>query len=149
LYLVAACACCAPRGSGTPPGAASGQAAAANESADEFVTRVNGELTARAQEAQAAGFTLDVFITPDTQLLNARANDRYLAYLSKAVAEARRYDTQNSRRRLHARFMKLRLNVAAPAPDDARKPRAPHAARGAARSQIRRGQVLSDRTRLL
>ena len=117
---------CAPRHSvppaPTPPGAA------AKESADEFVARVNGELTARAQEAQAAGFTLDTFITPDTQLLNARANDRYLAYLSKAVAEAKRYDTQ-------------RLSPATA--------RAPHAARGAARSQIRRGQVLSDRTRLL
>ena len=112
---------CAPRGSGTPPGAASGQAAAANESADEFVTRVNGELTARAQEAQAAGFTLDVFITPDTQLLNARANDRYLAYLSKAVAEARRYDTQKLSPATARALMKLRLNVAAPAPDDARK----------------------------
>ena len=112
---------CAPRGSRTPPGAASGQAAAANESADEFVTRVNGELTARAQEAQAAGFTLDVFITPDTQLLNARANDRYLAYLSKAVAEARRYDTQKLSPATARALMKLRLNVAAPAPDDARK----------------------------
>ena len=120
LCLVLLCGC-APRGSGTPPGAASGQAAAANESADEFVTRVNGELTARAQEAQAAGFTLDVFITPDTQLLNARANDRYLAYLSKAVAEARRYDTQKLSPATARALMKLRLNVAAPAPDDARK----------------------------
>ncbi len=112
---------CAPRGSGTPAGAASGPAAAANESADEFVTRVNGELTARAQEAQAAGFTLDVFITPDTQLLNARANDRYLAYLSKAVAEAKRYDTQKLSPATARALMKLRLNVAAPAPDDAQK----------------------------
>jgi peptidyl-dipeptidase A len=120
LCLVLLCGC-APRGSGTAPGAASGQAAAANESADEFVTRVNGELTARAQEAQAAGFTLDVFITPDTQLLNARANDRYLAYLSKAVAEARRYDTQKLSPATARALMKLRLNVAAPAPDDARK----------------------------
>ncbi len=120
LCLVLLCGC-APRGSGTPPGAASGQAAAANESADEFVTRVNGELTARAQEAQAAGFTLDVFITPDTQLLNARANDRYLAYLSKAVAEAKRYGTQRLSPATARALMKLRLNVAAPAPDDAQK----------------------------
>ena len=120
LCLALLCGC-APRASGTPPGAASGQAAAANESADEFVTRVNGELTARAQEAQAAGFTLDVFITPDTQLLNARANDRYLAYLSKAVTEAKRYDTQKLSPATARALMKLRLNVAAPAPDDARK----------------------------
>ena len=120
LYLVLLCGC-APRGSGAPPGAASGQAAAANQSADEFVARVNGELTARAQEAQAAGFTLDTFITPDTQLLNARANDRYLAYLSKAVAEAKRYDTRKLSPATARALMKLRLNVAAPAPDDAQK----------------------------
>src|SRR6202163_2602309 len=112
---------CAPRGSGTPPGAASGQAAAANESADEFVTRVNGELTALAQEAQAAGFTLDTFITPDTQLLNARANDRYLAFLSTAIAEAKRYDGQKLSPATARALMKLRLNVAAPAPNDAHK----------------------------
>jgi len=120
LYLVLLCGC-APRGSGAPAGAASGQAAAANQSADEFVARVNGELTARAQEAQAAGFTLDTFITPDTQLLNARANDRYLAYLSKAVAEAKRYDGQKLSPATARALIKLRLNVAAPAPDDAQK----------------------------
>ena len=112
---------CAPRGSGTPPGAPPGPAAAANESAEQFITRVNGALTALAQEAQAAGFTLDTFITPDTQLLNAKANDRYLAYLSKAVAEAKRYDTQQLAPATARALMKLRLNVAAPAPDDAHK----------------------------
>jgi peptidyl-dipeptidase A len=98
----------------------SGRAGAA-QSADEFVARVNGELAALSQEAQAAGFTLDTFITPDTQLLNAKANDRYLAYLSKAVAEARRYDTHELSPASARALMKLRLNVAAPAPDDAHK----------------------------
>jgi len=59
---------CAPRGSGTPPGAASGQAAAANESADEFVTRVNAELAARAQEAQAAGMRARQALEESAQL---------------------------------------------------------------------------------
>ena len=110
---------CAPRQSAppapTPPGAA------AKESADEFVARVNRELNALAQEAQAAGYTLDTYITTDTQLLNARANDRYLAYLSKAVAEAKRYDGQELSPATRRALMKLRLNVAAPAPDDAAK----------------------------
>jgi peptidyl-dipeptidase A len=74
-----------------------------------------------AEEGQAAGFTLDTYITTDTQLLNARANDRYLAYLSKAVAEARRYDGQELSPVTKRALMKLRLNVAAPAPDDAVK----------------------------
>src|SRR5205807_1013654 len=95
--------------------------AAATESADEFVARVNRELNALAQEAQAAGYTLDTYITTDTQLLNARANDRYLAYLSKAVAEAKRYDGQELSPATRRALMKLRLNVAAPAPDDAAK----------------------------
>ncbi|HEY0768164.1 MAG TPA: M2 family metallopeptidase [Steroidobacteraceae bacterium] len=118
LLLLSACA---PRESGTPAGAASLKAAAANESADQFLTRVNGEFTELAREAQAAGFTLDTFITPDTQLMNAKANDRYLAYLSKAVAEAKRYDGQKLSPATARALMKLRLNVAAPAPDDAQK----------------------------
>ena len=114
---------CAPRGSPTPPAPAStaSTAAAAPESADEFVARVNRELTALAQEAQAADFTQETFITTDTQLLNARANDRYLAYLSRAVAQARRYDGQQLSPATARALLKLRLNVAAPAPDDPAK----------------------------
>ena len=108
---------CAPRESATPAGG-TGPAAAAAESADAFVARLNRELTALAEEAQAAGFTQDTFITIDTQLLNARASDRYLAYLSKAVAAARRYDGQALSASTARALMKLRLNVAAPAPDD-------------------------------
>jgi peptidyl-dipeptidase A len=111
---------CAPRGSPTPPAPAS-TAAAAPESADEFVARVNRELTGLAQEAQAADFTQETFITTDTQLLNARANDRYLAYLSRAVAQARRYDGQQLSPATARALLKLRLNVAAPAPDDPAK----------------------------
>jgi len=114
---------CAPRGSPTPPAPAStaSTAVAAPESADEFVARVNRELTALAQEAQAADFTQETFITTDTQLLNARANDRYLAYLSRAVAQARRYDGQQLSPATARALLKLRLNVAAPAPDDPAK----------------------------
>jgi len=68
--------------------------ATAAESADEFAARVNKELGALALEVAAAGFTQDTFITVDTQLLNARANDRYLAYLSHALEESKRYDGQ-------------------------------------------------------
>jgi peptidyl-dipeptidase A len=118
LCLTMLCAC-APRESTTPsPPAANSPAP---ESADQFVARVNRELTALSDEAQAAAFTQDTFITRDTQLLNARANERYLAYLSKAVAQAKRYDGQKLSPPTARALMKLRLNVAAPAPDDAAK----------------------------
>ena len=118
---------CEPQGAGAP---AAGSAAttrsapaegAASETADEFVARVNRELTVLAQEAQAAGFTQDTYITPDTELLNARATERYLAYLSRAVAEAQRYDGLPLEPATARALMKLRLNVAAPAPDDPEK----------------------------
>jgi peptidyl-dipeptidase A len=104
-----------------PPAPAAPAAASASESADAFVARVNAELTALAQETQAAGFTMDTFINTDTQLLNAKANDRYLAYLSKAVAESKRYDGQQLSPATARALLKLRLNVAAPAPDDREK----------------------------
>jgi peptidyl-dipeptidase A len=113
LWLLGGCT-----GASEPPAAPAARAVEASESADEFVARVNRDLAALAQEAQAAGFTQDTFITADTQLLNARANDRYLAYLSKAVAEAKRYDGQSLSASTARALLRLRLNVAAPAPDD-------------------------------
>ena len=74
---------CRPQRVPPPAVAARGPA----ESADQFVARINRELTVLSQEVQAAGYTQDTFITVDTQLLNARSNDRYLGYLSRAVAE--------------------------------------------------------------
>ena len=118
---------CEPQGAGAPAGGSAATAGsapaagAASETADEFVARVNRELTVLAQEAQAAGFTQDTYITPDTELLNARATERYLAYLSRAVAEAQRYDGQPLEPATARALMKLRLNVAAPAPDDPEK----------------------------
>jgi len=64
--------------------------------------------------------------------------------LSKAVTEAKRYDTQKTLAGDSRALMKLRLNVAAPAPDDARK-RARLTSSRRSSKPIRRGQVLSDR----
>src|SRR5829696_5626294 len=55
-----------------------------SESADEFVARVNSELSALGSETQIAGFTQATYINPDTEILSAKANDRYLAYVSHA-----------------------------------------------------------------
>ncbi len=108
---------CAPRQEAAPAGAAG----PASESADAFVARVNADLTALSQEANASGFTLETFITADTQLMNAKNTERYLAYLNKAVEQARRYDHEKLSPATARALMKLRLNVAAPAPNDEHK----------------------------
>lgn len=96
-------------------------AIASAETADEFVARLNREFADVAIELNAAGWTQATYINVDTQLLNARATERWLAAFGKAVQEARAFDGQPmspaSRRSLHL----LKLGVAAPAPDDPAK----------------------------
>ena len=105
---------CAPQGAAPPA-----VNVAPAESADEFVVRVNKELAALNDENSAAGWTESTYITVDTQLLSAKANERYLAYLNQALEQSRRFDGQKLSPATARALMKLRLNVPAPAPADA------------------------------
>src|SRR5579862_3017320 len=109
---------CAPQGASPP--ATTGTAAPA-ESADQFVARVNKELEALALEQGAAGWVQQTYITHDTELLESRAQDRYLAYLTQALKEAKRFEGQQLSPATERALMKLRLNSPAPAPDDPAK----------------------------
>lgn len=88
------------------------------ESADEFVDRLNRELTELHIDSAQAGWTQATYITPDTQAMNARAQDRFLAYFNSAVEQAKAYEgvpmSAASRRALEL----LRLGVSSPAPND-------------------------------
>ena len=66
-------------------------ALASAETADEFVARINKEFADIALEVNAAGWTQATYINVDTQLLNARAFERYLEVFSRAVMR----DTSN------------------------------------------------------
>jgi peptidyl-dipeptidase A len=88
------------------------------ETGDEFVARLNTEMGALGDELNAAGWVQATYITADTQLLSARANERFLAYFSKAVAEARQYDGQKLSEPSARAIQLLKLGVPAPAPDD-------------------------------
>jgi len=110
--LALLCSCAQPA---VPPAAA----AAAPESAAQFVARVNQDLTRLNEELEAAGWTQATYITVDTQLLESKANERYLAYLNQAVEESRRFDGQKPDPATARALLKLRLNVSAPAPRDA------------------------------
>src|SRR5215208_1840549 len=92
-----------------------------SESADEFVARVNSELSALGSETQIAGFTQATYINPDTEILSAKANDRYLAYVSHAAEESKRYEGQQLLPATARSITLLKLNVAAPAPSDPAK----------------------------
>jgi peptidyl-dipeptidase A len=91
------------------------------ETADEFVTRLNREFADYGLELNAAGWTQATYINGDTQLLNARTNERFLAAFSKAVADAKRFEGQPMSPASKRTIDLLKLGVSAPAPDDATK----------------------------
>lgn len=98
-----------------------GKPAGQSEDAAAFVARLNSEMGTLSDELNAAGWVQATYITPDTQLLTARANERYLAYFSKAVAEARRHEQAPKDEATARALSLLKLGVAAPAPDDTAK----------------------------
>lgn len=91
------------------------------ETAEAFVERINREMAEQGRELSAAAFTYATYINPDTEFLNAKANDRYLEYFTHAVEQAKAYEGEKldpaSARALHL----LKLGVAAPAPKDPEK----------------------------
>ena len=96
------------------------------ETADEFIARVNSEMLEIAKELNAAQWVQQTYITDDTQLLSAKANERYLEYFSHAVEQAKLFDPKQISNPDTARAMELlKLGVAAsiyaPAPSDTAK----------------------------
>src|SRR5687767_15169045 len=91
------------------------------ETADEFVARVNRELTELGAETQVASFTQATYITPDTEMLSAKANDRYLAYVSQAAEQAERYEGEKLSPATARSIALLKISVSAPAPRDPAK----------------------------
>jgi peptidyl-dipeptidase A len=94
---------------------------AAPETGDEFVARLNKEFADIALELNAAGWTQATYITVDTQLLSARANERFLAAFSKAVEDSRQFDGKPMSAASRRAIDLLRQGVSAPAPDDPAK----------------------------
>ena len=88
------------------------------ETADEFVARTNRELTELALEGNAAGWTQATYINVDTQLINAKATERFLEYLGKAVEDAKKFEGKPMSPASKRALKLLKFNVSAPAPDD-------------------------------
>jgi peptidyl-dipeptidase A len=88
------------------------------EEAAAFVDRLNKDFRRIGDESAAAGWVQATYITEDTQLLNARATERYLELVSRAVKESRRFDGVKMDEATARTLERLRLGVSAPAPDD-------------------------------
>ena len=96
-------------------------AIASAETADQFVARTNKEFADIWLEGNAAGWTQATYINVDTQLLNARATERWLAAFGKAVQDSRAFDGTPMSPASQRAIKLMRLGVSAPAPDDPAK----------------------------
>jgi peptidyl-dipeptidase A len=95
--------------------------APSTETADQFVERLNRQSAELALEVNAAGWTQATYINVDTQLLSARATERWLEFFSRSVEEAKTFEGKPMSPATRRSLDLLKLGVAAPAPDDPAK----------------------------
>lgn len=102
-------------------GLAGMQTGATDEGAREFIARINTELAELRLEVAAASWVQATYITPDTNFLAARANEKLLAFNSRVIAESARYLGQELDTDTARQLALLRRGATLPAPGDAGK----------------------------
>jgi peptidyl-dipeptidase A len=112
--ILAAC------GPGEEPGA---EAGAETETAQEFVDRINAELTELARGIQAAAWVRATYITEDTAVLASLAKQQYAEWHSRAVAESLKFADGELDPKTERALMLLKLGTSEPAPSDPAKRR--------------------------
>ncbi len=91
------------------------QATAAD--AHAFVMQMNADYKAHYLEPNAAEWVAETYITGDTQMLTARANESWLKWLSSEVEQARRFENVRGIEPRDRRALELlKLQTAMPAP---------------------------------
>jgi len=93
----------------------------ADETADQFIARVNDEFRAMYAELSSAQWLSSTYINDDSQLLAAKANERWLTQLNGWIEQARKYEGQQMSAETARAIMLLKLMTAMPAPKDPAK----------------------------
>ena len=75
----------------TPPTTASGKPIPADETAEQFIARVNQEMRDVYVELSAAQWISSTYINDDSELLAAKANERWLTRLNGWIQQARNH----------------------------------------------------------
>lgn len=96
-------------------------AAPEGETADQFIARVNDEFKKMYPELTAAQWLSSTYINDDSQLLSAKANERYLGQLNAWIEQARKFEGQPMSPQTARAIRLLKLSTAMPAPKDPAK----------------------------
>ncbi|HRP34733.1 MAG TPA: M2 family metallopeptidase [Gammaproteobacteria bacterium] len=92
--------------------------AGTTETAEEFLARLNVEFTELRLEVAKAFWVQSTYITPDTGFLAAKANEKLLAFTSRAIAESTRFIGQDLDPDTARQLDLLRRGTTMPAPND-------------------------------
>ncbi|MCW5580089.1 MAG: M2 family metallopeptidase [Luteimonas sp.] len=96
-------------------------AAAKDETADQFIARVNAEMKAMYPELTAAQWLSSTYINDDSQLLAAKANEKFLSSLNAWIEQSKRFEGQQMSPETARAITLLKLGTAMPAPKDPEK----------------------------
>ena len=96
-------------------------AAPAGETADQFVARVNEEYRKIATELNSAQWLSNTYINSDSEMLAAKANERWLTQLNVWIEQAKRFDGQQLSPETSRAIKLIKLWTAMPAPKDPAK----------------------------
>ncbi|MFK3649886.1 M2 family metallopeptidase [Lysobacter enzymogenes] len=100
------------------PSATAPAAAPAGETADQFIARVNDEYKKMYPEMTAAQWLSSTYINDDSQLLSAKANERYLTQLNSWIEQSRKFEGQPMSPATARSIQLLKIGTAMPAPKD-------------------------------
>ena len=103
------------------PSANAPAAAPAGETADQFIARVNDEYKKMYPEMTAAQWLSSTYINDDSQLLSAKANERYLGQLNNWIEQSKKFEGQPMSPATARAIQLLKIGTAMPAPKDPAK----------------------------
>ncbi len=91
------------------------------ETVDEFIARANAELVELNRETGAANWVRQTYITDDTAIIAAAADEKYAAWHSNMVQQAKQYDGEELGAEARRALDLLKLGTELPTPSDAQK----------------------------
>lgn len=106
-----------------PDGATTGgeTPAKADADADAFVARINAEYKALYPEVTASQWLSSTYINDDSQIVTAKANERYLTQLNAWIKAAKPFEGQTMSPESARTILLLKLSTAMPPPTDPKK----------------------------
>ncbi|MFD0740366.1 M2 family metallopeptidase [Lysobacter koreensis] len=110
-----------PTPAGTSTTATGAATAPEDETADQFIARVNDEYRKMYPELTAAQWLSSTYINDDSQLLSAKGNERYLAQLKSWIEQSKRFEGQQMSPQTARAIRLLKLATAMPPPNDPKK----------------------------